>query len=196
MPQLSYSQDAVPAQAGMFIDSDSFSRDVVSLTAGVNIPFGVMCTVNASGLLVPVQDATTGGAFVPALAGISVFDPLGVEMQYGTFQVPATSTGSSSVGYLKGMSVPVLRRGRVWVLGDATGTATRTGAINVHHSSTGANPQGVFTFSAVSATAGNEIDIAPYCNVWNPSLIGGTAGPSFTDPFGNVYKVYPVEIQV
>ena len=196
MPQLSYSQNAIIAQPGMAYDAEVSNRDVVSVIAATTIPFGTFCELNSSGLAVPMQDSTTGGSFVPEAIGVCLFDPLGVEQQYTQFAVPPSSAGSKASGYLTGMSVPFMRRGRIWVLGDASGTATRYGAINVHHSSTGANPQGVFTFLPVSATAGNEIDIAPNCTVWNPNLIGGTSGITVTDPFGNVFTPYPVEINL
>lgn len=192
MPQLSYSQNAILAQPGMAFDLEATDRDVVSRVAAVNIPFGVYCELTAGGLAQPMQDATTGASFSPKELGIAMFDPLGVEQAYSTFQVPASSTGSSASGWLKGMLVPFMRRGRIWVAGDASGTNQIYGAINVHHSSTAANPQGVFTMLPVSATAGNEIDIAPSCTLWNPDSLA----TSSTDPFGNVFQVYPVEIHL
>ena len=190
MPQTSYSFTAIPAQPGMAYDMEQSNRDVVSVICNANIPFGVLAELDGNGLLQPVQDATTGGSFKPALAGITMFDPLGVEESYVQFAVPPSGAGSTAVGWKKGMSVPVMRRGRIWVLGDASGNILRTGPINVWHSSTGANPQGVFTFQAASAAAGAEIDVAPDCLSWDPDLKGGT----FTDPFGNVFKTYIVEI--
>jgi hypothetical protein len=198
MPQLTYSQNAIIAQPGMAYDAEVSNRDVVSVIAAETIPFGSYCELNSNGLAQVMQDSTTGGTFAADVEpiGICLFDPLGVEQAYTQFSVPPTTTGSAATGYLKGMSVPFMRKGRIWVLGDASGTATRYGAINVHHSSTGANPQGVFTFLPVSATPGNEIDIAPGCTVWNPNLYQGTSGISSTDPFGNVFQVYPVEINL
>lgn len=102
--------------------------------------------------------------------------------------------GSSTKGYRAGQIIQIMRNGYIWALGDGGGTATQTGPINVRHSSTGANPQGVFTFTAASTTAGNEIDIAPSCSVFNPTLQGGTGGLVVTDPFGNTNTIYPVEI--
>ena len=192
MPQTSYSQNAIVAQPGMAYDMEQSNRDVVSVIAAANIGFGVLAELNSSGLLVPVQDSTTGGSFKPMTAGITMFDPLGVEQQYTQYSVPGSTAGSSASGWLKGMAVPVMRQGRIWVLGDASGVIVRSGAINVWHSSTGAHLQGVFTFQAVSATSGAEIDIAPNCLSWDPALQGGTS----TDPFGNVFNVYCVEINV
>jgi hypothetical protein len=110
------------------------------------------------------------------------------------FTTSLVQAGSSSTGWAIGKVVPFLRRGRIWVASDGNGTWTRYGVINIRHSSTGANPQGVFTMTAAQTTAGNEIDIAPNCVLWNPDLIGGTTGPSFTDPFGNTYNTAIVEI--
>lgn len=196
MPQLSYSQNAIVAQPGMAFDAEASARDVVSAVAATNIPFGSYCEFTSTGTVQLMQDSTTGGSFLPKSAGIALFDPLGVEQAYTTFAVPATTSGSSSSGWLKGMAVPLMRRGRIWVLGDASGTQLNYGLINVHHSSTGANPQGVFTFIAISAAAGNEIDIAPSCVSYNPTLIGTATGISQTDPFGNVFKTYCVEINL
>ena len=336
MPQLSYSQNAIPGQPGMAFDNELSSRDVVSAVCAVNIPFGVYCELNASGQAVPMQDATTlagtvtvtngsasitfstaqtlaagqvlyfsdqpampyrlaaavaastagtldrlysgtGGAgkltsvgFTPGVAsavqinalGISLFDPLGVEQAYTTWSVPATLTGTASVvngsaavvftnnqtlaqgqplvfssqpgvqyfvatatsasnqatltanyggttngaatvtepgagssakGWLAGMAAPFMRKGRIWVAGDASGTALQYGAINVHHSSDGTHAQGVFTFMAVSFTVGNEVDVAPGCTVFNPNL---AYSAQYTDPWGNVFSMYPVEISI
>ena len=202
MPQLTVTQNAIQAQPGMAFDAEASARDVISVVAAANIPFGAYCEFTAAGLLQVMQDATTGASFVPTAAGgckpagIAMFDPMGVEQNYTPFAVPATTSGSTSSGWLKGQAVPVMRRGRIWVLGDASGTQLNYGPINVNHSSTGSFSQGVFTFSAVSATAGHEIDIAPSCIAFNPTLAGGTSGLSVTDPFGNVFKMYPVEINL
>ena len=196
MPQTNISFNGVNGQPGLAFDQNVSGRDVVSRIAAVNIPFGVACELNSSGLAVPLQDSTTGGSFNPEFIGVSMIDPLGVEENYQTFTVPNVGTGSTSSGYLKGQSIPFMRRGRIWVLTDAGGTFLRYGAINVWHSSTGANDQGVFTFTAPATTAGAEIDIAPNCTTWNPDLIGGTTGPTFTDSFGNVFNTVVVEINL
>lgn len=195
-PQTSYSQNAIPGQPGQPYDSELSNQDIVDVVAGVNIPFGTLCELNASGLAVPVLDSTTGASFNPQVAGIALGGEFSVEQGYVPFTVPDVGTGSSASGWLKGQVVSFMRRGRIWVLGDASGTSLRYGAINVHHSSDGTHLQGVFTFAAVSATAGNEIDVAPSCTVWNPTLIGGATGMTFTDPFGNVFTPYIVEIHV
>lgn len=266
MTQLNYQINAPVAQPGMIFDGPAGGgNDIVSVVAGANIPFGYYCEENSVGAAVPVQDATTAGAFATALAisgiGISVFDPLGVEQNYTTWQVPlalagtvAVTNGSASVtfstaqtlpagaeivfasqpgvpyflltalaagtagtltqkyggttagattttqlgtgsqasGWLKGMLVPFMRRGRIWTAWDGGGTLVRGGPINLRHSSTGANPQGLFTFTAAQTTVGNEIDIAPNCSVWNPSLSAG----AYVDPFGNSFNVVPVGISL
>jgi hypothetical protein len=273
MPQLNYTQNAIPGMPGMAFDLEATNRDVVSLIASVDIPFGayleVIQTGSQAGFCQPAQDATVAGAFATALAiaaaGIALFDPLGGEENYTSWKVPlvlagtvlvtnnstavtfsanqtlpagaeitfasqpgalyflaapvtagtagvltqvysgvtaaATTTtqigsGSTSVGWRQGTAVPVMRKGRIWGLGDGAGVSQRGGPINLNHSSTGAFPMGALTFSAVSATAGHEIDIAPGVSVWNPLLIGGAGGPVFTDSFGNTFRTYPVEISL
>lgn len=265
MTQYNFPVNAPVAQPGMVFDGPAGGgNDIVSVIAGVNIPFGSYCELS-NGTAVPVQDSTTAGAFATSLAssaiGIAVFDPLGVEQNYTTWQVPlllggtvAVTNGSASItfstaqtlasgalltfasqpgviynlltavvagtagtltqvyggttnasttttvigggstasGWLKGMMVPFMRRGRIWTLWDGGGTVTRIGPINLRHSSTGANPQGVFTFTAAQTTVGNEIDIAPSCVVWNPNLASG----SYVDPFGNSFKTVPVGISL
>ena len=334
MPQLSYTQNAIPAQPGMVFDLEASNRDVVTAVCAVNIPFGVYCELNAAGQAIPLQDATTlsgtvtltngnasitfstaqtlsagqlltfsdqpavpyrlaanvaastsgtldrlysgtGGAgkltslgFLantaggPQVLGISVFDPLGIEQSYVTWGIPTALTGtvsvsngsanvtfstaqslaqgapivfssqpgvqyfvsqatssstaavltanyggvtngaatsslpvagSTAVGWRAGMAAPFMRQGRIWVAGDASGTPLQLGAINVHHSSTGANAQGVFTFLPLTLTAGNEIDVAPGCNVYN---VGKQYSGQYTDPFGNVFSMYVVEINI
>ena len=194
-PQTNIAIGPIAGMPGQAYDSEASNRDVVSRVAAVNIPFGVYCELNASGLLVPMQDATTGSSFAPLSWGISLFAPFGAEEAYVPFTVPNVGTGATASGYLKGQAVPVMRRGRVWASWDGGGTVTRTGPINVNHSSDGTHPQGVFTFSAVSPTAGHEIDIAPSVTTYNPDLVV-TTGSSFTDSFGNVFSTIPVEIHI
>jgi hypothetical protein len=115
----------------------------------------------------------------------------------GTTNGAATVTfpagGSTSSGWRAGQMVPFMRRGRIWASGDASGTALQYGTIDVHHSSNGNNPQGVFTFLAPQMTVGNEIDVAPGCIVFNPGL---SYNGQYTDNFGNVFSIYPVEISI
>lgn len=127
-----------------------------------------------AGTLTTVYTGTTAGSTTTTVIGVS----------------------SSVPGWRAGSVVPFLRKGRIWVETDGGGTTIRYGAVNLRHSSTGANPQGVFTFTAAQTTAGNEIDVAPGVTVWNPDLIGGTTGPTFTDSFGNTFKTLPVEINI
>ena len=262
MPQFSVTQNAIPAQPGMAFDAEVSDRDVVSIVAAVNIPFGVYCELTSTGLAQPMQDSGTTSSFVPNSIGISMYDPLGVEQNYVTWALSTSLSGTASVvngsarvvfsttqslaqgqplvfssqpgvqyfvqqatttsnqcqltanyggttngaatvtepgqgsttsGWKEGTAVPFMRRGRIWVAGDASGTAQQYGAINVHHSSNGTNPQGVFTFLAASAASGNEIDVAPNCTVWNP---GKTYNAQYNDPFGNVFSLYVVEINL
>jgi hypothetical protein len=102
---------------------------------------------------------------------------------------------SSCPGYKIGRSVPLLRRGRIWGLLDGAGTQPLYGAVNVHASSTGANAQGVFTFSAYSQTVGNEIQVAPGCTVYQPNT-GGVQPSTVTDPFGNVFSNVPLSVNL
>ena len=262
MPQLSYSQNAIPGQPGMAFDNELSSRDVVTAIAAVNIPFGVYCELNATGQAVPMQDSGTTVSFLPLKLGISLFDPLGVEQAYTTWTVPATLAGTVSVangnagitfstnqtlaqgtaivfssqpgveyflaqavsastlatltvkyggttngaattttpgngstasGWLKGQAVPFMRKGRIWVATDASGSQVQTGPINVWHSSDGTHAQGVFTFLVASATGGAEIDVAPGCLAWN---VGKQYSAQYTDPWGNVFSTTPVEINI
>ena len=111
----------------------------------------------------------------------------------GTATTTSTALGSTMTGWKAGMMVPFARRGRIWVAGDASGTALDYGAINVWHSSTGTHPQGVFTLQTVSPVSGSEIDIAPHCVIYNP---GSGYANQYTDPLGNVMSVYPVDIHI
>jgi hypothetical protein len=133
--------------------------------------------------------------YQPIAGGICLYDELGAEENYVPFQVPISANGSTSPGYLKGQVIPLLRRGRIWVLGDAGGTINPY-AINVWHSSTGANLQGVFTFSPSSQTVGAEIDLAPGIIPWPATNTGAAYPASATDPFGNLFKAYPVEVNL
>ena len=197
MPQTTIPFTGIAGQPGRAFDMEASNRDVVSILAAVNIPFGAYCELNSSGLAVPMQDSTTGGSFSPKSIGVCMIDPLGVEENYQVFTVPNAGTGSTSSGYLAGQSVPFLRKGRIWVLGDGNGTVTQYGAINVLHSSTGAFSQGVFTFTAVSSTAGHEIDIAPSSTVWNPGFASSVAAWAvYSDVFGNNYYTIPVEMNL
>ena len=113
----------------------------------------------------------------------------------GATTTTSNNGGSTCPGYKAGTSVPLLRRGRIWGLGDGAGTQTLYGPINVHASSTGANAQGVFTFSATSQTVGNEIQVAPGCTVYQPNT-GGVQPGTVTDPFGNVFANIPLSINL
>ncbi len=107
----------------------------------------------------------------------------------------ANNGGSTCPGYKAGRSVPLLRRGRIWGLSDGAGTQPLYGSINVHHSSDGTHAQGVFTFSAYTQTAGNEIDVAPGCTVFQPNT-GGVQPGTVTDPFGNVFANVPLSVNL
>ena len=88
---------------------------------------------------------------------------------------PNPTTGAGE--YLPGMEVPVLRKGRIWVVLDAAVTVIVPGAVaNFTHSSTGAYSQGLFTTVANSATVGHEISVARATWWADGGLIG--ASPS------------------
>lgn len=196
--QTTYNLNPNPAQPGQPSDAGRSSQRIVTVVAGVVIPFGVLCeTYVSSGktLARPVQDSTTGGSFVPTLIGFSVLDTVAVEQGYTTFPVPPSGTGSSVAGWPVGYAVPFMRIGRIWAAWDGNvGVAlVGNGGIQVWHSSTGANPQGVLTTKAAQTTAGAEID-GPfaYLNIWDPNLVSG----AFTDSFGNTINIVNVEINL
>jgi len=164
-----------------------------TLTAGTMLIFsGGTYSVGVSQTGVPYFLATsitasTSGTLTLAFGGTAT-----------GLSVTSQGAGATCPGYKIGRSVPILRHGRIWVLGDGGGTyGTNGGTINVHHSSTGLNPQGVFTFSAASQTSGNEIDVAPGVKLFSPNNGPPATGPaSVTDSFGNVFFIYPVQIGV
>jgi hypothetical protein len=199
MPQLNYNLSPNPAQPGMPLSNDRTAYLVRSVPAGVIVPFGVLCEIyassNGTAVCRPVQDATTGGAFAPLQGGVSMLDEFAVEMGYTPYPVPPSTVGNTTAGYPIGYSVPLVFRGGIWGSWDGnTGVALAiTGPIQVWHSSTGANPQGVFTTKAVSATVGGEIDLAGASIIqWDPWLRGG----AYTDSFGNVTDVVALQINL
>ena len=202
MGQTNYSLAPLAGVPGKIFDFAALqSGDIVSFVAGTLIPFGVMCELTSSGTLQPVQDinadwppsgATTG----TSLAGVSVFDAEGVMQDYlgSAPSIPPSGGGSSTKGYPAGYRVPVLRRGRIWMAYDGQGTPTRIGSVNVWHSSTGAHPQGVITFTATSAGAGTEVSTAPSSfESFNPD---GTQAFSGTDSFGNAISAICVSVNL
>ena len=196
--QTHYNRTPNPGQPGMLSDAGYHGQVIVTVVAGVVIPPGTLCeTYSSSGKILarPVQDATTGASFAPALAGIAFLDPESVEQTYVTFPVPPSNTGSSFSGYPIGFPVPFVRRGRIWAAWDGnTGTALPSnGGMQVWHSSDGTHKQGIFTTLAVSTTAGAEIDKAgAYINLFDPNLVSG----EYTDSFGNVLDMVNLEINI
>lgn len=195
MPQTNYNLGLNPAQPGALLRAGKRGETIVTRISSAVIPPGVLCELDANGKAIPVQDATTGGSFAPKLIGISYLDVAAVEQAYTTFPVPPSVSGSTFAGYPIGFPVPFVRVGAIWAAWDGnTGTALpRSGAIQVIHSSTGANPQGVFTTRAAQITVGFEIDAAgAYIAVWDPDLISG----AYTDSFGNVQNIVALEINL
>jgi hypothetical protein len=208
MPQTTYNLTPNPAQPGMLLSNDRHSLMVRTVPAGVVIPFGVLCETYAASngqlLARPVQDSgawnsagtvTTTPPTSPLLVGISMLDILAVEMAYIPYAVPPSTSFSGATGYPVGFSVPFVFRGGVWGAWDGN-TATAlpaNGFINVWHSSTGANPQGVFTTRAVASTAGAEIDSTyPFISIFDPFLKSG----AYTDSFGNTIDVVSLQINL
>ena len=101
MPQLSVSYGAIIAQPGMAFDAEMSNRDVVSVVASENIPFGSFCELRSgyASLAYPLQDSGTTTSFNPESIGIAMFDPLGVEQSYVPFAVPNSGAGSSAAGW-------------------------------------------------------------------------------------------------
>lgn len=199
MPQTQYNLTPNPAQPGQLLSNDRSMLRVRTVPAGVVIPFGVLCETFAASngqlLARPVQDSGTAGSFLPALVGISMMDVFAAEMGYIPYAVPPSTTGMSVTGYPVGFSVPFVVVGGVWGAWDGnTGVALpANGGIQVWHSSTGANPQGVFTTKPAQTTAGAEID-GPfaYVQVWDPFIKSG----AYTDSFGNVIDIVALNINL
>lgn len=192
MPQTTYNLRSVPAVPGMLFDANDLGNDIMSFPAKFTVPFGVAVELNSDGTVQPAQTATTGAP--PAkLIGISVFD-LAREQQYP----PSALTPTTTPGYAAGEMVPVMTRGRIYVAQDGGGTWTNfgSGTLNVWHSSTGANPQGVFTFTAAQTTAGAEIDNVPaWCVPFKPASASPNAFVgTFTDGFGQSVTVGVVSV--
>jgi hypothetical protein len=201
MPQLNYSLGPVPAVAGEIYDLSAIGPgDIVSPVAGTLIPFGVLCELSSTGVLQPVQDINanwppTGATAATSLVGVSVYDPMGVMQDYigSAPSVPPTGNGSSTSGWPKGMRVPVLRKGRIWMQFDGGGTVNRIGPINIWHSSDGTHPQGVVTFTATATTAGAEIStLGAAFQSWNPE---GDAG-AYEDGFGTTNTIICVSVNL
>lgn len=91
---------------------------------------------------------------------------------YTAAMEPNPTTGAGQ--YTPGMDVPVLRRGRIWAQCASGATFNQGFAVNVAHSSTGANPQGVFTSSAASGTAGSEVSTTKAVWFFDGGLLTGS----------------------
>lgn len=166
------------------------AEDVNAGTAGVlDVAYGG--TTNAA-----TTTTLQGQVYNPNLMGVSLIDIAGAEQSYVPYAVPNAGAGSSFVGWPMGKAVPIMRRGRIWTLWDGnTGNALPfpMGAMNVWHSSTGANPQGVVTTRAVASTAGGEIDLLPAsCRFYDPRQVSG----SYTDSFGNSNPIAVMSLNI
>ena len=188
MPQTSYSLAPGAGTAGMLYGNSRMNNQIVTAIAGAVIPPGVFCelvSVNGNYLAFPLKDTGTTSSFTPALVGVAVLDSVMAEQSYVTYAVPNSGNGSTFAGYPVGMPVSFLQSGLIWVAWDGnTGTALPlpAGTMNVGHSSTGANSQGVVTTLSASATAGAEIDALPSGSAvfYDPRQVSAT----YTDPWG------------
>ena len=199
MPQTSYTLEPVIGVPGMPF-SPATSNVVESRPALVAIPFGVAVELVVSGgieYVQPLSDAGTTSSFLPALYGVSIFDPAREQ----ALPVLGVNPGGiqTATGYAANEMVPVMRSGTIYVLTDsATQQASwanpwpSLGAVNVWHSSDASHFQGVFTMLAASATTGAEIDACP------TSIIGRDIGrqQTYTNGFGAVFSVAVVELNL
>lgn len=183
--------------AGTRITFASQAGVVYMLAEDINAGTAGVLDVAYGGTTAGATTATLPGAgYGPSLIGVSVMDVVGAEQGYQTFQVPNSGVGSTFVGYPKGRAVPVCRKGRIWTLWDgstAIALPFPDGAMNVIHSSTGANPQGVVTTKVPSTTVGFEIDPLPACcQLYDPRQVSGT----YTDGFGTTTSMVVMSLNL
>ena len=199
MPQLNYNLEPLIGMPGMPF-SPATSNVVESRPAYVAVPFGVaveLVVVAGVEYVQPLQDSGTTSSFLPALYGVSMWDPAREQ----SLPVQGVNPGGIQTysGYAANEMVPVMRSGTIYVQTDsATEQASwanawpSLGQVLVWHSSTGAHFQGVFTMLAASATAGAEIDECP------TSIIGRDTGrqQTYTNGWGSVFSIAVVEINL
>ncbi len=197
MPQTTYNLEPAIAVPGMRF-SPAASDIVEARPALVPCPFGVAVEIIVSGgieYIQPLQDTGTTSSFLPLLYGVVIYDPAREQ----ALPVLGVNPGGiqTYAQYAAGEMVPVLRQGCIYALTDSATEQSSwanpwpsLGAVNVWHSSTGANFQGVFTQLAASATAGAEIDACP------TSIIGRDIGrqQTYTNGFGAVFSIAVVEL--
>ena len=199
MPQLRYNLEPVIAVPGMPF-SPATSNVVESRPALVAIPFGVAVELVVQGgieYVQPLSDSGTGGSFLPALFGVSIFDPAREQ----SLPVLGVNPGGiqTSAGYAAEEMVPIMRSGTIYVVTDsATEQASwasawpSLGQVSVWHSSDGSHFQGVFSMLSVSATSGAEIDLCP------TSIIGRDTArqQTYTNGFGATFSIAVVELNL
>jgi hypothetical protein len=199
MPQTAYNLEPVIAVPGMPF-SPAASNVVETRPALSAIPFGVgveLVVQNGIEYIQPLQDSGTTSSFVPALYGISIFDPAREQV------IPTLGVNPGGIqtaaAYAAGEMVPVLRSGTIYVQTDSSinqaswGSAWPSlGAVNVWHSSDGSHSQGVFTMLVASATSGAEIDACP------TSIIGRDVArqQTYTNGFGATFSLAVVEVNL
>src|ERR1700690_193813 len=154
--QTTYTMFSSLADPGQVVDL-AFN-EFESFPAAAVVPPGVAVELAGDGLLCqPCQQTST------------TFVPLGISVQNtareGQGAVGVTGYGVQGLSYQVGEMVRVMMRGRIFAAWQGTTqTAFAYGTsgqpLHVYHSSTGANPQGVFTDAATATTAGAEIAAA------------------------------------
>lgn len=193
MAQITFNvSPSIAASPGQWADNGY--HDTLSYPAKVAIPFGVLCEIvltNGFEEIQPVQDAGTTVAFLPVLAGVSVYDPM--REQSLSYSAAGSGQGGS---YQVGEMVPCARRGRIFVAWDGGGTWPSTGPVRLQHSSTGAFPQGVFTMTAASTTVGHEIDLVPAINGFVTGIQPDRSQAAYVDAFGNTISVAVVSLNL
>lgn len=199
MPQTSYNLEPVNAVPGMPF-SPATSDVIESRPAATAVQFGVgveIVVTNGIEYVQPVQDAGVGGSFLPALFGISVFDPAREQA------VPALGVNPGGIttynGYAAGEMVPVMRSGKIYVQTDAatqlanwTAAWPSLGQVTLWHSSDGTHAQGVFSMVGVSTTAGAEVDLCPTSIIGRDTALAAL----YTNGFGAVFALAVVEINL
>lgn len=165
-PQIAYSLNNKAGLPGMLFDNDD-SNFISSKPCGATaLLAGTM--VELVGGVLRVAQGTGDPDSTP---------PWGVVIYTAMAEPNPSGLGE----YLPGMDVPVMRRGRLWVLCAAAAVFSQGVAVNFTHSSTAATPQGYFTNAAVSGTAGSEISATKAVWFFDGGLVGSTPSVAAID---------------
>jgi hypothetical protein len=146
MAQLSYTQFPDVALEGMVADTQ-LNKDIVSKIAGASevIPYGHLV----------VQDSAENDAVVKlptVTAEVTDGRAIGVAISDVSREASAIG-GSANTGYGEEDAVPVLRRGRIWVITEDAVTVVGTPAFARFASGGGGTVLGAFRTDADTATA-------------------------------------------